>query len=339
MTTRRLRFGIKTAPQHTTYDDIRRVWEEADAIPIIEHAWVFDHFVPLGTNPAGPCLEGWTLLAALAARTDRLRVGVMVTGNTYRHPAVLANMGATVDALSHGRLDLGIGAGWHEQEHAMYGIPLYAPGERIRRLGEACDVIKRLWTEPVATYDGQSLVACPGRSSRGRSCHASSRVPGLRLKAISLVNISSNSGHWSAQNPELQMGGDRSFDERHPLELDRAGAHLRKQSGAATEEHRFDVDAELVDQAQLQRLVCGAGTSCDVHVFVASGRLRLDDRSLDVGDERKRSSASNPDLAWPMRRYEDRHLERRILAPAVYVVVHSTTGDDRAGLAQHLVDH
>jgi F420-dependent oxidoreductase-like protein len=155
MTTRRLRFGIKTAPQHTTYDDIARVWEEADVIPIIEHAWVFDHFVPLGANPAGPCLEGWTLLAALAARTDRLRVGVMVTGNTYRHPAVLANMGATVDALSHGRLDFGIGAGWHEQEHAMYGIPLYAPGERIRRLGEACEVIKRLWTEPVATYDGR----------------------------------------------------------------------------------------------------------------------------------------------------------------------------------------
>ena len=155
MTIRRLRFGIKTAPQYTTYDDILRVWQEADAIPIFEHAWVFDHFVPLGANPAGPCLEGWTLLAALAARTDRLRVGVMVTGNTYRHPAVLANMGATVDALSHGRLDFGIGAGWHEHEHAMYGIPLFAPGERIRRLGEACDVITRLWTEPVATYDGR----------------------------------------------------------------------------------------------------------------------------------------------------------------------------------------
>ena len=169
MTTRRLRFGIKTAPQHTTYDDILRVWEEADAIPIIEHAWVFDHFVPLGTNPAGPCLEGWTLLAALAARTDRLRVGVMVTGNTYRHPAVLANMGATVDALSHGRLDFGIGAGWHEQEHAMYGIPLYAPGERIRRLGEACEVIKRLWTEPVTTYDGSIDPSTPVPSTAAAS--------------------------------------------------------------------------------------------------------------------------------------------------------------------------
>src|SRR5579871_3279035 len=135
MTTRgRLRFGIKTAPQHTTYDDILRVWLEADGVPEIEHAWLFDHFVPLREPVTGPCLEGWSLLAALAARTERLRLGLMVTGNTYRHPAVLANIGATVDAISHGRLDLGIGAGWHENEHRMYGIPLSAPGERIRRL-------------------------------------------------------------------------------------------------------------------------------------------------------------------------------------------------------------
>ncbi len=152
---KRLRFGIKTAPQHTTYDEILRVWLEADGIPSLEHAWLFDHFVPLREPIAGPCLEGWSLLAALAARTERLRVGLMVTGNTYRHPAVLANMAATVDVISHGRLDLGLGAGWHEGEHRMYGMPLYAPGERIRRLDEACTVIERLWTEPVATFAGR----------------------------------------------------------------------------------------------------------------------------------------------------------------------------------------
>ncbi len=79
----------------------------------------------------------------------------MVTGNIYRHPAVLAKIGATVDAISHGRLDFGIGAGWNELECSMYGIPLYAPGERIRRLGEACEVVKRLWTETVANFDGK----------------------------------------------------------------------------------------------------------------------------------------------------------------------------------------
>ncbi|HYA99446.1 MAG TPA: LLM class F420-dependent oxidoreductase [Ktedonobacteraceae bacterium] len=151
----KLRFGIKTAQQFTTYDDILRVWLEADSIPIIEHAWAFDHFIPLGPDPTGPQLEGWTLLGALAARTNRLRVGLMVTGNTYRHPAVLANIGATVDHISHGRLDFGIGAGWNELESNMYGIPLYTPGERIRRLGEACEVVKRLWTETVANFDGK----------------------------------------------------------------------------------------------------------------------------------------------------------------------------------------
>jgi F420-dependent oxidoreductase-like protein len=151
----KLSFGIKTAQQFTTYESILRVWEEADTIPVIEHAWAFDHFIPLGPDPTGPQLEGWTLLGALAAKTQRLRVGLMVTGNTYRHPAVLANIGATVDVISNGRLDFGIGAGWNELESNMYGIPLYKPGERIRRLGEACEVIKLLWTETVANFDGK----------------------------------------------------------------------------------------------------------------------------------------------------------------------------------------
>ena len=151
----KLHFGIKTAQQNTTYDDMLRVWEEADSIPVIEHAWAFDHFIPLGPDPTGPQLEGWTLLGALAARTQRIRLGLMVTGNTYRHPAILANIATTVDIISHGRLDLGIGAGWNEMEHNMYGIPLYTPGERIRRLGEACEVIKLLWTETRANFDGK----------------------------------------------------------------------------------------------------------------------------------------------------------------------------------------
>ncbi|HEY7779811.1 MAG TPA: LLM class F420-dependent oxidoreductase [Ktedonobacterales bacterium] len=150
-----LRFGIKTSPQHVDYDDIVRVWRAADEEPAFDDAWDFDHFMPLGDDPTGPCLEGWTLLAALAAQTQRLRVGVMVTGNTYRHPTVLANMGATVDIISGGRLDFGIGAGWNELEHTAYGIPLYAPGERIRRFGEACEVIRLLWTETVANFDGK----------------------------------------------------------------------------------------------------------------------------------------------------------------------------------------
>jgi F420-dependent oxidoreductase-like protein len=152
----KLRFGIKTAPQHTTYQAMLDVWRAADATPVFEHAWLFDHFSPIGgMDINGPCLEGWTLLAAFAAQTSRIRIGQMVTGNTYRHPAVLAHMAATVDVISNGRLDFGIGAGWNEYEHTSMGIPLYPPGERIRRLGEACELTKRLFTQHLTDFDGR----------------------------------------------------------------------------------------------------------------------------------------------------------------------------------------
>lgn len=155
MTRDRLRWGIKTVPQHTTYEAMREVWQEADANPAFEHAWLFDHFNPIQGSLDGPCFEGWTTLAALAAETERLRLGLMVAGNTYRHPAVHAHMAATVDVISGGRLDFGVGAGWNEYEHQSMGLPLYPPGERIRRLGEACELTRILWTQDLTTYDGR----------------------------------------------------------------------------------------------------------------------------------------------------------------------------------------
>lgn len=153
--TRRLSFGIKTSPLSASPDALLDVWRAADALPIFEHAWVFDHFLASGDDPAHPCLESWTLLAALAVQTTRLRVGVMVTGNTYRHPAVLAKMAATVDVIAHGRLNFGLGVGWDEKEHTAFGIPLPPPGERVHRYAEACDLIRRLWTESAVTFAGR----------------------------------------------------------------------------------------------------------------------------------------------------------------------------------------
>ena len=151
----KLRWGVKTSPQHTTYDAMLKVWQEADRNTAFEHAWLFDHFNPIQGSLDGPCFEGWTTLAALAARTERIRLGLMVAGNTYRHPAVHAHMAATVDVISNGRLDFGVGAGWNEYEHASMGIPLYAPGERIRRLGEACEIAKRLFTQQLTDFEGR----------------------------------------------------------------------------------------------------------------------------------------------------------------------------------------
>lgn len=155
MSSKPLRFGIKTAQLHASTDGLLKVWQAADTIPTYEHAWLNDHLLAWRDNPAGPCLEGWTLLAALAAQTRRLRVGIMATANTFRNPALLAKMAATVDIIANGRLNFGIGTGWSEREHRAYGIPLPPPGERIRRLEEACEMIRQLWTEPVVNFEGR----------------------------------------------------------------------------------------------------------------------------------------------------------------------------------------
>ena len=148
------RFGIATAPQQVGYDDILRVWREADSIPQIEHAWLFDHLLPIGGDPRGPIFEGWTLLSALAAQTQRLRLGLLVTSNRFRPPAMLAKIAATVDIVSGGRLDFGIGAGsrpdipWARREYEANGLPYDDFGHSVGSLAEACTVIRRLWTEP-----------------------------------------------------------------------------------------------------------------------------------------------------------------------------------------------
>ncbi len=150
-----MRYAIKTAPQMTTFEAMLEVWRTADAIPLFESAWNFDHFEPIIAAPRnGPCLEGWTTLAALAQATTRIRVGCMVTGMPYRHPAVLANMAATVDRISGGRLELGLGAGWNQAEADAYGIELPGLAERFDRFDEGCEVVIGLLTQDRFDFDG-----------------------------------------------------------------------------------------------------------------------------------------------------------------------------------------
>jgi len=150
-----MRFAFKTAPQNTTWADLLAVWREADDIDLFESGWTFDHFYPIFSDPTGPCLEGWVTLTALAQATRRLRMGTLVTGNVYRHPAVLANMAATLDIVSGGRLELGIGAGWNEEECSAYGIDLPPLKERFDRFDEACEVIISLLSEETTDFAGR----------------------------------------------------------------------------------------------------------------------------------------------------------------------------------------
>jgi alkanesulfonate monooxygenase SsuD/methylene tetrahydromethanopterin reductase-like flavin-dependent oxidoreductase (luciferase family) len=147
-------FGITTAPQQVSYQDILRVWREADTIAEIADAWLFDHLMPIGGDPDGPIFEGWTLLSALAAQTERLRLGLLVTSNRFRPPAMLAKIATTVDIVSGGRLIFGIGAGSRpslpmaRREYEAHGLPYHDFRHSVEDLAEACTVIRRLWTEP-----------------------------------------------------------------------------------------------------------------------------------------------------------------------------------------------
>jgi alkanesulfonate monooxygenase SsuD/methylene tetrahydromethanopterin reductase-like flavin-dependent oxidoreductase (luciferase family) len=146
------------------YQDVLRVWREADKIPRIEHAWLFDHLMPIQGDPHGQILEVWTLLSALAAETERLRLGLLVTSNRFRPPAMLAKIATTVDIVSGGRLEFGIGAGSRpshplaRHEYESHGMPFHDSAHAVGSLAEACTVIRRLWTEDEPfDFDGTYL--------------------------------------------------------------------------------------------------------------------------------------------------------------------------------------
>jgi len=148
-----LRFGLKLSGQDTTIEALRTVWRIADEAGF-DHVWDFDHLASIGDGgPDRPIFEGWTLQAAMAQATKRVRIGCLVTGNTYRHPVLLAKEAVTVDHLSGGRLEFGIGAAWAEIEHTMYGIE--GLEHRVGRLSESLQIIKSLWTEERTNFDGR----------------------------------------------------------------------------------------------------------------------------------------------------------------------------------------
>jgi len=150
-----MRFALKTRPEHQSWQELRDLWVAADEFPIFESMWNWDHFYPLTGDLHGPNFEGWTMLSAMAALTSRIRIGCQVTAMPYRHPAVLANMAATVDHISSGRLILGIGAAWNEMECDAYGFPLPPLKERFDRFDEGIEVLTLLLSQRVANYSGE----------------------------------------------------------------------------------------------------------------------------------------------------------------------------------------
>lgn len=148
-----MRFGLDLAQQRMAWDELARRVRFAEALGF-DGAWGFDHFQPMYGDGPGEAFEGMTTLAALAGTTTRIRLGLLVTGVTYRHPSVLASQAVTIDHASHGRLELSLGAAWHDGEHAELGIPFPELGTRFDLLEDALEIVTRLFTGDVVSYDG-----------------------------------------------------------------------------------------------------------------------------------------------------------------------------------------
>lgn len=148
------RYAIKTPNQHTTWGNMLEIWKEADQIDVFESAWNWDHLYPLRSDPHGLSLDGWVTLSALARETSRLRIGSMVNGMHFRHPSITTKMAVTLDHISDGRFNLGLGAGWFEEEAEAHGLELGTMKERFDRFDEGLEVIVSLLTNEKTDFSG-----------------------------------------------------------------------------------------------------------------------------------------------------------------------------------------
>jgi F420-dependent oxidoreductase-like protein len=200
-----MRFGISTAPERTSWDWLLDVWRRADELEIFESGWTFDHFYPLFGDSTEDCMEGWITLAALLQQTERLRGGVLVTGMIYRHPGVLANMASTLDIISKGRLELGVGAGWNEEECEAYGIQLGTMKERFDRFEEGLAVLTGLLTQDRTTFEGRYYrVKDAMNNPKGPQQPLPICIGGAGLRRT-LPLVARYAHHWNYGSPKMSI--------------------------------------------------------------------------------------------------------------------------------------
>lgn len=242
-----MRFGVSTSPQRCSWDWLLEVWERCDEIELFESGWTFDHFYPIFGDSTEDCYEGWISLTALLQATTRLRGGVLVTGMLYRHPAVLANMAATLDVTSRGRLEVGVGAGWNEEECAAYGIDLGTMDERFERFEEGMEVLHQLLTRDRADFEGRwyrledamnnpkpvqdPIPICVGGSGLRRTIPAAAKY----------------AHHWNYGSPAMNV---EDFRMRHAVfvdALEREGRSRDEVTVSSIIRFNGDLDAMVAD--------------------------------------------------------------------------------------------
>ncbi len=242
-----IRFGIQTGQQLIAWPDLLALWRKADGWGY-DSLWNFDHFYPIFVAPDGPCLEAWTTLSALAQATSRARIGTLVNGNTYRNPCLTAKMAATLDHISGGRLNLGIGAGWFELEHQAFGFDFKDVPKRLAALDEACDIIKSLFTEPRTTLRGRHYTVedAIGQPKPLQRPHPPILIGGTGEKVL-LKLVAKHADMYNAS-----AGADRM---RHLIEvINRHGQTVRRDTSAI--EHTVMIPLAYQADAERQQFMC-----------------------------------------------------------------------------------
>jgi F420-dependent oxidoreductase-like protein len=227
-TTHPVRFGIQTAQQQVEWADLLALWQKADAWGY-DSLWLFDHFYPIFTEPEGPCLEGWTALAALAQATRRARIGHLVAGNTYRHPCVTAKMAATLDHVSGGRFNLGLGAGWFEREHHDFGIDFKTVPGRLAALDEACRIVLGMLTQERTTVHGRhyTVTDAIGLPKPVQRPHPPLMIGGTGEKVL-LRLVARYADLWNAMADAERMRALIDVIRRHGDAVDRDPERIEK---------------------------------------------------------------------------------------------------------------
>jgi F420-dependent oxidoreductase-like protein len=271
-----LKIGIDSSQHQMTWDQLLervRFAEEAG----FDGAWIFDHFKALYGDPKGPCLEGWTLLAALAAATERIRLGTLVTGITYRHPSLLATEAVTVDHVSRGRLELAVGAAWFQQEHDELGFDFPSAGERVARLDEAIQVMRLLMTQDGAGFEGRyyRLNQATYRPRPVQTPHPPFWIGGSgERKMLPLVGRSADAWHTYGRAADIERKW--AIVERSAREAGRKPSDILRSTNLSISEPWDEVEARA-------RELVGLGLDYVIVSWPAEGRPRVEEFLEKVG--------------------------------------------------------
>ncbi len=264
-----MRFGVFTSLMGQTWPGVLELWQHLESTGW-DTACVSDHFMPNTREREGAVLEAWSTLSALAAVVPRMRIGTIVLGNTYRHPAVVAKMAAQVDIISGGRLLFGIGAAWQRNEHEAYGIPFYTMRERLERLDEACTVIRLLWTERRSNFNGRyyQLADAPLDPKPVQKPHPELMIGGGGER-VTLHIAAKHADHWNVWGGAKVLARKSAVLEEHCSKLGRDSKSINRSVNMALliTNSKADIDrlaetiaARMGSHAADARDTCLAGT-------------------------------------------------------------------------------